>query len=294
MIQDALQHRGHHEGGRHAVLLHNAQPLSGVETRLHHVGIARVEIAQYTDGAADVEERDAHHADRGWFVHAERCCDSSDSRAQLSLGDADGLRQSGGAAGEQDQRVAVVDVLGDRRCVRLFVGQEVRGREHLGQTRINEPADIRLPRNTDRGAPGVLDQSPQLRWRQGWVHQCRRSADPRGAEHRRDRRHASDVDDSDALARQSTIGQAPAALLDRRGQFAVSDDVPIDDERGTAGVPRRGGIDDRSDVHVRLNTVVTTRMSAAAGWSTGRASRERRASTFRVRGVRAESRSEGV
>src|ERR1700754_1796332 len=97
------------------MLSHYAQPLAGIEPRLHHVGIARVEIAEYADSAADMEERDAHHADGGRPARVERRCDSADSRTQLPLGDADGFRQSGGATGEQDQRVAVVDVLRDRQ-----------------------------------------------------------------------------------------------------------------------------------------------------------------------------------
>ncbi len=41
------------------MLLHHAQPLSGVEPILHHIGVARVQVAEYSDGAADVEEGDA-------------------------------------------------------------------------------------------------------------------------------------------------------------------------------------------------------------------------------------------
>ena len=46
MVEDALEHGRHEERRRHPMLLHQAQPLAGVEPRLHHIGVARVEGAE--------------------------------------------------------------------------------------------------------------------------------------------------------------------------------------------------------------------------------------------------------
>ena len=135
-------------------------------------------------------------------------------RAFSSVGDGDSLREPGRAASEQDQRVALVDVCARRRRGRLSVVGQVSGGERFGQASFKEAVNVRLASDADWGTPGVLRESLQLRWRQGGVHQCRRSADPRGTQHRRDRQKASDIDDGDALAGQPTIGQARGALLD--------------------------------------------------------------------------------
>ena len=204
------------------------------------------------------------------------------------------FREPGRAAGEQDQRVAVVHVFGGRRRGHLPVVQQVGAGERFRQARFKEPVNVRLARDAHRGTLDVLREPLQLRRRQGRIHQCRRSANPRGTEHRRDRQEASDIDDGNSLAGQPTIGQARGALLDGHGQLAVADDTPIDDERSAVGVAGRGSVDDRSDVHTTLKTEVTTTRSAGAGWSTDRATQARRTSTCRGRGARAESRSEGV
>ena len=291
MVEDPLQHRRHHEGRRHSVLLHKAQPLSCVEPGLHHVGVACVQVAEHADDAADVEERDAHHAHGRWHVGPERRCDAFDSGAQLTLGDADGLRQSRRSAGEQDHRVPLVAVLGWWWPLRRAFGDEVGGQPYRGHPRAGETVDVVGACDPDRGPHAVRKQPLQLVWCQGGIHQCRGSADPRGTEHRRDRRQAAYVDDGDTRAGHSAVGQASGTAFDGRRQLAVADFAPVDDERGAAGVVGRSGVDECSDVHARLRTVVTTRRSAAAGWSTDRAVQARRASMCPESGTRTEFRS---
>ncbi len=217
-----------------------------------------------------------------------------DSRAQLALGDADGLRKPRRSAGEQDHRVPIVGVLGWWWPVRRAVVDQIGGQPHRGHARVGEAVDVIDSCDPDRGPRAVRQEPLHLARCQGGIHQRRGSADPRGTEHRRDRRQAADVEDGDARACHSAVGQASGAAFDGRRQLAVADDAPVDDERGAAGVVGRGGVDDRSDVHARLRTGVTTRRSAAAGWSTDRAARVRRASTCPVRGTPTESRSGGV
>ena len=69
---------------------------------------------------------------------------------------------------------------------------------------------------TPTAAHSPFARSLELRRCQGGIHQCRGSADPRGTEHRRDRRQAADVDDGDARAGQSAVGQASGAAFDGR------------------------------------------------------------------------------
>ena len=149
---------------------------------------------------------------------------SADPRAQLPAGDADRLRESGRAAGEQDQGVAPsavfggIDGLAARRrrrsptrsaSVNIVLRPASRSRSAYG-----------LSRDADVGAAGVLQQPPQLRRCQRGVHQRRRGADARRAEHRRDRQQASAVDDGDAgrrprrrwrPGRRRTAGPRPPA-----------------------------------------------------------------------------------
>ena len=108
------------------MLLHQAQPLAGVESVLHHVRVAGVEVAQHAQSAADMKERDRHHAHRRLRVRSERGGDSRDSRTQPALGDADRLRETGRAAGEQDKAVAIVHLLGDRDRAGVVVEKIVR------------------------------------------------------------------------------------------------------------------------------------------------------------------------
>ena len=160
-----------------------------------------------------------------------------------------------------------------------LVAEQLRRGKCLGCTGFQEPVGVRLPRNSHVGTPGVLPEPPQFRRCESGVHQRGRGADPRGRQHRGDRQQASDVDDRHGPAGHVAGGQAGGALVDGQRQIAVADGAALDDERNAIGVACRGRVDDRSDVHARLNTAVTTRRSAAAGWSTDRAGRARRAST---------------
>src|SRR5690348_12361898 len=132
----------------------------------------------------------------------------------------------------------------------------------------------------------------QFRWRKGRVHQRRGRSDPRGTEHRRYRQDTSGVDESYALAGQVGIGQTRGAFLDGHSEVAIADGAAVDDQGRAAGVAGGRVVDDVCDVHASLNTGVTTRRSAAADWSTGRATRARHTSTSLGRGARGESRSE--
>ncbi len=191
------QHRRHQERRRHPVLFHQPQPLSGIEPVLDHVGVARIQVAEHTDGAADVKVRDAHHAHRRRLGRVERCGDARESRAELSVGDADRLGESGCAAGEKDEAVAVIDIFGGRRRGHGMTVQQVGRRKCFGRTRFQQPSRVGLPRNAHVGAFGVGEQTLDLLRGQGGVHQCCRAADPRRTEHGRDGQWAADIDDRD-------------------------------------------------------------------------------------------------
>jgi len=94
------------------------------------------------------------------------------------------------------------------------------------------------------------------------------------------------------LSRQGLVERVKADT-DGRGQLAVADRPLADDEGDAVGIAAGGGVDDRADVHRRLNTEVTTRRSEAACWSIDRAGPKRRTSRFPVRGSPVGSRSEG-
>ena len=206
-----------------------------------------------------------------------------------------GFGSPGRAAGEQDQAIAVVDIVGRRQRINRPGVQEVGRRKCLRRTGIQQSSGIRIASNANLGAPGAGKQTANLLRRQGRVHQGGRGADPWGTEHRRDRQQASDVDDRDAPACHPAGRQAGCASFDGVRQLAVGDRLSIDDERGAAGIACRRGVDDRADVHaLPVSTEVTTMTSAAAGSSTGPAARARRASRSPGRDARAESQSGGA
>jgi hypothetical protein len=80
----------------------------------------------------------------------------------LPARDSDRLRESGGTAGEQDQRIAVIDGVGRLRRGNRAVAQQISGCQYSACARFMEPGRVRIARNRDVGASRVLHQGMQL------------------------------------------------------------------------------------------------------------------------------------
>ena len=227
MVEDALEHRRHQEGRRHPVLLHQAQPLSGVEAGLHHGGVARCKVPS-TPMTPPTWKIGTHiMLDGRWRVRVERRGDPVIRALERALADGDRLRQPGRAAGEQDQRVAVVAFSA------VSVARAARRRRQIGRPSTT-PSDGLLERGGEYGSPATPTGAAPGRSRELPANSRRRQGGFISAA-AAPMRAAPSIVAIDARLPTSTTAtrdrrpprcrQGGGAAFDRRGQLAVAEIV---------------------------------------------------------------------